>query len=77
MTALLALYFAGVFDSARAGVIAGCLIGTSCLLLFWLILSADYALLCGTIALFFLLAGIMVGTRRLNWYVVTARARAL
>jgi len=32
------------------------------------VLSEDYALLFGALAVFFLLAGIMIGTRKLDWY---------
>jgi inner membrane protein involved in colicin E2 resistance len=32
------------------------------------VLSEDYALLFGALALFFLLAVIMMGTRKLDWY---------
>ena len=75
MTVLLAVYFAGALDAARAGALAGVMIATCYYLLYWLVLSVDYALLCGTLALFLLLAGIMVGTRKVNWYDVVARAQ--
>jgi len=40
-----------------------------------LVLSEDYALLLGTLAVFGLLAGIMVGTRTLDWYRLAASRR--
>ncbi len=72
MSGLLSLYFGGALDSARAGALAGSMIATCYLLLYWLILSADFALLCGTLALFLLLAGIMLATRKLDWYAIAA-----
>jgi inner membrane protein len=42
--------------------------------LFMLLKAEDYALLAGTILLFALLAGLMIGTRRTDWYAIT-RAR--
>jgi inner membrane protein len=37
-------------------------------LLYLLVLSEEYALLFGALAIFFLLAAIMTGTRKLDWY---------
>jgi inner membrane protein len=37
-------------------------------LLYLLVLSEDYALLFGALAIFFLLAITMIGTRKLDWY---------
>ena len=42
-------------------------------LLYLLVISEDYSLLAGSIALFALLATAMVLTRRLDWYQATAR----
>ncbi len=36
--------------------------------MYLLVLSEDYALLFGALALFFLLATTMIGTRQLDWY---------
>jgi inner membrane protein len=38
--------------------------------------SEDYALLIGTIGLVLILGGIMLATRRINWYRLGKRARA-
>jgi inner membrane protein len=68
MTLLLSVYFSGVFQSRRAGFVAGVLAGVCYALLYLLVLSEDYALLFGAFALFFMLATTMIGTRKLDWY---------
>jgi inner membrane protein len=68
MTALLSVYFSGVLRSRRAGIVTGTLAGVCYSLLYLLVLSEDYALLFGALAIFFLLATIMIGTRKLDWY---------
>jgi inner membrane protein len=68
MSALLAAYFAGVFKSRAAGLATGTLAGVCYALLYLLVLSEEYALLFGALAIFFLLATIMIGTRNLDWY---------
>jgi inner membrane protein len=44
-------------------------------LLYLLVLSEDYALLFGALAIFFLLAIIMIGTRKLDWYRIAESQR--
>jgi inner membrane protein involved in colicin E2 resistance len=44
-------------------------------LLHLLVLSEDYALLFGALAIFFLLATIMIGTRKLDWYRIAESQR--
>jgi inner membrane protein len=72
MTLLLAVYFSGILKSRAAGWITGTLAGVCYSLLYLLVLSEEYALLFGALAIFFLLAAIMVGTRRLDWYRVVS-----
>jgi inner membrane protein involved in colicin E2 resistance len=43
------------------------------LFLFAALKSEDYALLIGSLGLFVILAGVMVLTRRINWYSVVRR----
>jgi inner membrane protein len=74
MTGLLAVYFSGILKSRRAGFVTGALAGICYSLLYLLVLSEEYALLFGALAIFFLLATIMIGTRKLDWYLV-AEAR--
>lgn len=71
MSALLSVYFSGVFRSRRAGFVTGALAGICYSLLYLLVLSEDYALLFGALALLFLLAVIMMVTRKLDWYRVS------
>jgi inner membrane protein len=48
--------------------VTGGLAGVCYSLLYLLVLSEDYALLFGALAIFFLLATTMIGTRKLDWY---------
>jgi inner membrane protein len=68
MTLLLSAYFSGVLQSRSAGAITGVLAGVCYSLLYLLVLSEDYALLFGALAIFFLLAITLIGTRKLDWY---------
>jgi inner membrane protein len=68
MTVLLAVYFSGVLKSRRAGFVTGALAGVCYSLLYLLALSEDYALLFGALAILFLLATTMIGTRKHDWY---------
>jgi inner membrane protein len=68
MTLLLAAYFSGMLKSRAAGWVTGSLAGVCYSLLYLLVLSEEYALLFGALAILFLLAAIMIGTRNLDWY---------
>jgi inner membrane protein len=48
--------------------VTGALAGVCYSLLYLLVFSEDYALLFGALAIFSLLAAIMIGTRNLDWY---------
>jgi inner membrane protein len=72
LSSLLAIYFSGVGHSRRAGILTGVIAGTCYALMYLLVLSEDYALLFGALALFAVLSGIMIGTRKLDWYRLTA-----
>jgi inner membrane protein len=76
MSLLLAIYFSGVLNSPRAGTLTGVMIAACYALLFLLVLSEDYALLFGALALFGMLSSIMIATRRLDWHrAISARGR--
>jgi len=75
MSVLLSVYFSGVLRSRRAGFATGALAGICYSLLYLLVLSEEYALLFGALSLFFLLAVIMMGTRKLDWYRVAESQR--
>jgi inner membrane protein len=68
LCALLGVYLAGAFRSSRAGGGSTIAFGATYALLYLLVTSEDYALLAGSLALFAILATVMVVTRRLNWY---------
>jgi inner membrane protein len=68
MTLLLAVYFSGILKSGAAGWVAGTLAGVCYSSLYLLVLSEEYALLFGALAIFSLLAAIMIGTRKFDWY---------
>jgi inner membrane protein involved in colicin E2 resistance len=53
--------------------VTGALAGVCYSLLYFLVLSEDYVLLFGALAIFFLLATIMIGTRKLDWSLVARR----
>jgi inner membrane protein len=75
MSLLLAVYFSGLLLSRMAGVITACVTATCYSLLYLLVLSEEYALLFGALALFAVLASIMVATRKFNWYGLAASRR--
>jgi inner membrane protein len=72
MSLLLAVYFSGLMHSRRAGLLTGVVTGTCYSLLYLLVLSEEYALLFGALTLFAILAIIMLATRKLDWYGLTA-----
>jgi inner membrane protein len=65
---LMGVYLAGALRSARAGAATAGILGATYGLLYLLVTSESYALLAGSIALFALLATVMLLTRRLDWY---------
>jgi inner membrane protein len=67
LCALLGIYIAGAFRSSRAGGGSVVAFGATYALLYLLVTSEDYSLLAGSLALFAILATVMVLTRRLNW----------
>ncbi len=68
LVVLIGVYIAGVLGSRVRGTVAGTAMAIVYGLLYMLVLSEDYALLMGAIILFVALAGVMIATRRLNWY---------
>ncbi len=67
LVGLLGVYVAGFTESARRGAVVAALMSGVYALLYGLLLSEDYALLIGAIALFAMLAALMLSTRRLKW----------
>lgn len=70
--ALTAVYMSGVLGLVRGAVFALFLAGLYGLL-YGILQSEDYALLTGTVALFALLASVMIVTRRFDWYRLGSR----
>jgi inner membrane protein len=68
LCALLGTYLAGAMRSRSAGLLSAGLFAAVYALLYLLVTSEDYALLTGAVALFGLLATVMLLTRRLDWY---------
>ncbi len=75
-TLLLAFYGSFVLGGARAGAVFGAGIATLYAALYALLQLEQTALLLGSAMLFVVLAGLMVTTRRLDWYALMARMRA-
>jgi inner membrane protein len=65
---LMVAYLAGALQSVRAGMTAGSIFAGTYALLYLLITSESYALLAGALALFALLATVMLLTRKFDWY---------
>lgn len=68
LTLLIGVYIAGAVASRMRGGIAAIAMGIVYGLLYVLVISEDYALLLGAIALFGALATVMLVTRRVDWY---------
>ena len=65
---LLAVYLSGALRSRKVGGTSGGLFALVYALLYLLVTSEDYALLVGALALFAVLATVMLLTRRIDWY---------
>jgi len=75
-TALLTFYGSFVLRGSRAGALFGAAIAALYGALYALLQLEQTALLLGSIMLFAVLAGIMVATRRIDWYGLFERVRA-
>lgn len=75
-TVLLGHYGAHVLQGWRAGMAFAAGIGGLYALLYLLLRSEQSALVLGSMLLFAVLAGVMVVTRRIDWYVLAARLRS-
>ena len=64
-----------MLKSRAAGLVTGALTGVCYSSMYLLVLSEDYALLFVALAIFFLLATIMIGTRKLDWYRIAESQR--
>jgi len=75
-TALLTFYGSFVLRGSRAGAAFGAAIAVLYAALYALLQLEQTALLLGSIMLFAVLAGLMVATRRIDWYRLFERMRA-
>lgn len=74
---LIAFYLSAVLRSALRGLGFGAMLALLYAALYGLLLSEDNALALGAGLLFFVLASVMVATRKLDWYQLAARAPAV
>ncbi len=75
-TALLAYYGSHVLRSAKAGLAFGAGLGLLYAALYALLQMEQAALVLGSVLLFVVLAAVMVATRRVDWYALTAQIRS-
>ena len=69
---LISVYVIRVLRSARLGLAFGASLAALFGFLYALLQAEDYSLLGGALLLFALLAAVMVATRRIDWYALTA-----
>ncbi len=74
-TLLLAFYGTHVLRGARSGLAFGAAVAALYGVLYVLLQLEQTALLLGSLLLFAVLAGVMVATRRIDWYALLARLR--
>jgi inner membrane protein len=73
---LISGYLVRVLHSARAGFAFGGALAALYAMLYALLKAEDYSLLGGALLLFGLLAIVMIATRRVDWYALTAKPKA-
>jgi len=66
--ALVAGYAAAVLRARRAGLVLGAMLSLVYTLLYGLIVSEQYSLLMGALALLAIIAALMYLTRKIDWY---------
>jgi inner membrane protein len=71
VVALVGGYASAILRARRAGVVLGALLALVYALLYGLVVSEDYALLMGSVALLAVLAAVMYLTRRVDWYALS------
>lgn len=73
---LISTYLVWVLRSVRLALAFGAALGALYAMLYALLKAEDYSLLGGSLLLFGLLAVAMLATRGVDWYVLSARAKA-
>ena len=69
---LIATYLIHILRNPRIALAFGAALGSLYAMLYALLQAEDYSLLGGSLLLFALLAGVMIATRRIDWYGLTA-----
>jgi len=75
-TALLTCYFGAILRSRRFGLLLGSGLSLLYAVLYVILQAEDYAMLMGSLLLFGVLAGLMLATRHLDWYLLTGQGDA-
>jgi inner membrane protein len=73
LIALIGVYLAGALHRRQRGLAAATAMGGVYAVLYLLVISESYSLLMGALALFAVLAVVMVATRHVDWYASQAR----
>ncbi len=75
-TALLICYFGAILRSRKFGLLLGAGVSVLYVVLYVILQAEDYAMLMGSLLLFGILAGLMLTTRHLDWYLLTGQGDA-
>jgi len=75
-TALLTCYFGAILRGRRFGLLLGSGLSLLYAVLYVILQAEDYAMLMGSLLLFGVLAGLMLATRHLDWYLLTGQGDA-
>ncbi len=74
--ALISFYTSNVYSKVKLGSLIGGILILFYGFMYTILQLQDYSLLLGTIALFLVLAGIMISTRKIDWYDVLSSQKA-
>lgn len=72
-TALLTCYFGAILRSRKFGLLLGAGLLVLYAVLYVILQAEDYAMLMGSLLIFGVLAGLMLATRHLDWYLLTGQ----
>jgi inner membrane protein len=67
-------YAAAVLRARRAGILLGCVLAVVYALLYGLVVSEQYSLLMGSVALLAVVGALMYLTRKVDWYAYSVTA---
>jgi inner membrane protein len=69
---LITVYAAAILRSVLVSISMGCILSVFYSYLYMLLQMEDYAILMGSIGLFVILSGIMLITRKIDWYSISS-----